>query len=81
MYFFKETERAKLLQGRTIKYIAENKVFLNQTYLCSILSGRHGCSKRTAMSITKSLCLDANLEDYFYEDNNKPVYTRVNKNN
>lgn len=81
MYFFKETEKAKLLQGRTIKYIAENKVFLNQAYLSAILSGRHGCSLRTAMSITKSLSLGANLEDYFYEDKTKPVYTKVNKNN
>ena len=81
MYFFKEVERAKVLQGRTITWLAKNKVFINSDYLTAILSGRRGCSFRTAMSITNSICREATLEDYFYRDEKKPAYTKSNKNN
>ena len=33
MWFFKETEKAKVLQGRTITYLAENKLFITKEYL------------------------------------------------
>jgi hypothetical protein len=43
MYFFKETEKAKVLQGRTVKYLAEQKLHITKEkpisfYLIAILS-------------------------------------------
>lgn len=70
MYWFKETERAKVLQGRTIKYLANNKLFITQNYLSQIFNGKRGCSKRLAQSITKCISYDALLEDYFIRKEN-----------
>ena len=67
MYFFKETERTKVLQGRTITYLAENKLFITKEYLCQILSVKKGCSKLLASNITNCISWDAQLEDYFYK--------------
>ena len=67
MYWFKETEKVKLLQGRTIKYLAEKKLFINVAYLSTILNGKRSCSKRLAYNIVKCICLDAKLDDYFYK--------------
>lgn len=67
MFYFKEVERAKVLQGRTITYLAENKLFITKEYLCQILSGKKGCSKLLASNITNCISLDAKLEDYFYQ--------------
>ena len=66
MWFFKETEKAKILQGRTIKYLAENKLFVTKEYLSQILSGKRGCSQLLARNITNCICWSAKLEDYFY---------------
>ena len=51
MWFFKETEKAKVLQGRTITYLAENKLFITKEYLSQILSGTRGCSRLFSLSI------------------------------
>ena len=59
MYIFKETEKAKVLQGRTIKYLAEEKLH--------ILNGKRGCSIRLANDITHCICWDAKILDYFYK--------------
>lgn len=67
MYYFKETERAKVLQGRTITYLAENKLFITKEYLCQILSGKKGCSKLLASNITNCISREAQLNDYFYK--------------
>jgi len=65
MYYFKETEKAKILQGRTIKYLAEEKLHISRAYLNQILNGKRGCSIRLADNITKCICFNANLNDYF----------------
>ena len=65
MYWFKETERAKVLQGRTIKYLAENKLFVSISYLSQILNGKRGCSRLLANSITNCISFSANIDDYF----------------
>lgn len=65
MYYFKETERAKVLQGRTIKYLAEQKLFITREYLSQILSGKRGCSIRLANDIVKCICFNAKLSDFF----------------
>jgi len=67
MYYFKETEKAKILQGRTIKYLAEKKLFITKGYLTSILNGKRGCSQLLARNITNCISWSANLEDYFYQ--------------
>ena len=65
MYFFKEIEKAKVLQGRTITYLAEQKLHISKAYLSQILSGKRGCSIRLADDITKCICFNAEIEDYF----------------
>jgi hypothetical protein len=64
-YFFKEVNKAKVLEDKTIKYIAENKVGISPLYLGNILSGKIHCSKIIANRITQSICKEAKLEDYF----------------
>ena len=64
MYFFKETEKAKILDGRTITYVAD-KIGVTNTFLTSVLNGKRTCSKTVAYCIVKCLCQDAEIEDYF----------------
>lgn len=64
MYWFKKTEKAKILQGRTITYVA-NKIGITNTFLTSVLNGNRSCSKTIAYCIVKCLCQDAEIEDYF----------------
>ena len=65
MWFFKKVERAKVLQGRTITYLAENKLYVTREYLSQVLSGKRGCSQLLARNIANCICWDAKLEDYF----------------
>lgn len=65
MYIFKETEKAKVLQGRTIKYLAEEKLHITKDYLCQILGGKRGCSIRLANDIVQCISWGAKIEDYF----------------
>lgn len=67
MWFFKETEKAKVLQGRTITYLAENKLFITREYLSQVLSGTRGCSRLLAHNITNCISFSANVNDYFYK--------------
>ena len=67
MWFFKEAEKAKVLQGRTITYLAENKLFITKEYLSQILSGTRGCSRLLAHNITNCISFSANVNDYFYK--------------
>ena len=64
MYTFNETLKVKVLKGRTITYIA-NEVGITKQYLTSILNGKRECSKTIAYCITKSLCMNAEISDYF----------------
>ena len=66
MYYFKEVEKAKILQGRTITYLAK-QLNITRSYLCSILGGKRGCSIRLANDITRCISWGAKIEDYFYE--------------
>jgi len=67
MWWFKEIEKAKVLQGRTIRYLAEKKLFITENYLSLILSGKRGCSHLLAHNITNCISFSAKLEDYFYK--------------
>ena len=81
MYYFKKSEKAKALDGRTITWIAKNRVYISPNFLSAIFTGRRGCSYRTAMIITNAICREAKLDDYFYEDNKKPMYIKIDKDN
>ena len=67
MYIFKETEKAKVLQGRTIKYLAEEKLHITKEYLTQILNAKRGCSIRLANDIVHCICWEAKISDYFYK--------------
>lgn len=67
MWFFKEVEKAKVLQGRTITYLATKKLYVTTQYLSQILLGKRGCSQLLARNITNCISWDAKLEDYFYK--------------
>lgn len=64
MYIFKENEKAKILEGRTITYVA-NKIGVTTPFLTSVLNGKRTCSKLVAYCIVKCLCQNAEIEDYF----------------
>lgn len=68
MYYFKETEKANLLSGRTITYVAK-KIGITGAFLTSILNGKRHCSKPIAYCIVKCLCQEAEVEDYFVKEN------------
>ena len=74
MYYFKSEKKDELLEGRKMKYVADNMVFLNNNYLTVILQGRRGCSYRAAYNITNAL--GKNVDDFFYEDKTKPAYVK-----
>lgn len=65
MYIFKESEKKKVLQGRTLKYLCEEKLYVTQGYLSQVLSGKRGCSIRFAQDIVECISSDAKIEDYF----------------
>lgn len=65
MYIFDKVERAKVLQGRTIKYVAEKKLFTTPVHLTNILNGKYGCSYRLARDIVKCISPEATVEEYF----------------
>ena len=64
MYMFND-DKAKVLKGRTVRYLATEELFIGEGYLGEILNGITGCSKRLAYSICKCISEDANVEDYF----------------
>lgn len=64
MYQFKKELKKSLLEGRTVKYIAE-KIEFSEVHLSNILNGKNTCKKSTAYFITK-MCNEHNeVEDYF----------------
>lgn len=65
MYYFNEFAKDNVLQGRTITYLAENKLFVTKEYLTQILNGTRGCSKLLALNIVHCIKEDAKIEDYF----------------
>lgn len=64
MYLFNQVEKAKILDGRTITYVAK-KIGITTEYLTSIFNGKKACSKTVAYCIVKCLCQEAEIEDYF----------------
>ena len=65
MYWFKIENRNKILQGRTVRFVAGEKLCMNETYLSSILNGNRGCSKILARSILNLVGSEEKLENYF----------------
>ena len=67
MYLFNKTEKANILSGRTITYVA-NKIGVTPTFLTSVFNGKRTCSKTVAYCIVKCLCQEAEIEDYFINE-------------
>lgn len=65
MHIFEKKYKSIVLQGRTIRYLANNKLDITEQYLCQILSGKKGCSLKLAKKITKCILENAKVEDYF----------------
>ena len=63
-YYFNKEYKEELLQGRTIKYIA-NMIGMSKEYLTNILNGKTHCSSITASKIA-SINLKE-IKDYFME--------------
>lgn len=64
MYIFNKKERANLLDGRTVTYVAD-KIGVTSQFLSQVLNGKRTCSKTVAYCIVKCLCEEAEIEDYF----------------
>lgn len=64
MYLFNQEERAKILSGRTVSYVAK-KIGVTPQFLSQVLNGKRTCSKLVAFCIVKCLCYEAEIEDYF----------------
>jgi plasmid maintenance system antidote protein VapI len=64
MLKFKTTEKANILSGRTITYVA-SKIGVTREFLTSVLNGKRNCSKPIAYCIVKCLSPEAEIEDYF----------------
>ena len=55
-------------KGRTVRYIANNEVFVNEFYLSEVLNGKKCCSRRLATLITRCGDMQSVIEDYFVEE-------------
>lgn len=64
MYYFKRTEKLKFLGDKTIDYMAK-KIGITRCFLTSVLKGSRACSKLVAYAITKTICFDSEIQDYF----------------
>lgn len=67
MWFFRKEYKERVLQGRTIIYMAKKKIFTVRPYLTDILNGKVGCSERMARSIVTCINEFEKVEDYFYK--------------
>ena len=65
MYYFNKVDKAVILQGRTIRYLATHKLDITEQYLCQIFKGTKGCSLKLARKIAQCICVEAKVEDYF----------------
>ena len=65
MYVFKKGARERVLRGRTIRYVATNRLMITEVYLSNILNGLKGCSYRLARDICSCISPEAKVEDYF----------------
>ena len=65
MYKFKTNLRDKVLQGRSVNYVAINILKISPVYLSNILNGSKGCSVRLAKDIVELIDTKANINDYF----------------
>lgn len=64
MYKFVIEKKEEFLNGRTIKFVADN-VATAPSYLSNILAGKFNCSKKLAMALCSLQGVD--LEYYFIE--------------
>lgn len=63
--WFKAECKDEVLQGRTLKYVAEKLLECGYCYLSLVLKGKKHCSKRLAKDIIALVDENAKIEDYF----------------
>lgn len=63
MYKFKVEKKQEILSGRTVTFLAKQKLFITSSYLTAILNGTRGCSRTLAMNVVN--LVDGKVEDYF----------------
>ena len=64
MYIFKKEFRDELLDGRSIKYVAQ-KIGISRVWLHKILNSESKTSKAIAYYLVKTCNPEAEIEDYF----------------
>lgn len=64
MYKFKVEMKNELLQGRTLKYIAD-KTGYSIVHICNVFKGKSHCSTRVANEILELTDTFAPIEKYF----------------
>lgn len=72
IYLFNKVEKARVLSGRTITYIA-NKMGRQVGYITNILNGQLPCGEETAVKLCYALCHNAELDDYFIKIKNVSI--------
>lgn len=78
MYYFKKEKKDEILQGRTITYVANNFLYRTKSFVSAVLSGKRGCSYKSARDIVNIVGTHLDLNNYFYEDKTKPIYVKNN---
>lgn len=63
MYKFKIEKKEEFLDGRTVTFLAKEKLFITNSYLNAILNGTRGCSRTLAMNIVK--LVNGKVEEFF----------------
>lgn len=64
MYIFKKELRDELLDGRSIKYVAQ-KIGISRVWLYKILNSENKTSKAIAYYLVKVCNPEAEIKDYF----------------
>jgi plasmid maintenance system antidote protein VapI len=64
MYIFKQELKKELLNGMTIRYIA-NTIGVTEGYISQVLNGKKECSKLVAYCLCKIFNYDLEVEDCF----------------
>jgi len=71
MLIFKKEKKEELLQGRTIRYLAKNKVACTEVHLINVLNGKTPCSYLLAKNILEAVDNTSQIEDFFTEKEKK----------
>lgn len=66
LWWFKTEKKEEILQGRTIKYLAEKILFSTPAYITDVLNGRRSCSYALANHMVRCINKE-DINEYFYK--------------